>query len=133
LKETAQYQKNGTSWSPSVNANVEKGLSYDRNGNILTLQRTGNGSPVDNLLYTYTGNQLSSLQEAVRTSLPEDIYLPGSMPNGTYEYDSDGNQLKDTRKGLEFSYNVLNLLHQVKVESDLSIHGERYETQRTQW
>ena len=80
LKETAQYQKNGTSWSPSVNANVEKNLTYDRNGNILTLQRIGNGNLVDNLLYTYAGNRLTSLQETVRTSLPEDIYLPGSTP-----------------------------------------------------
>ena len=93
---------------------MEKNLSYDRNGNILTLQRIGNGNLVDNLLYTYAGNRLTGLQENVRTFLPEDIYLPGSMPNGTYEYDSNGNQLKDTRKGLDFSYNCLDLLSEVK-------------------
>ena len=119
LKETSHKKKSGGSWVANANHYLEKGITYDRNGNILTLQRTGNGSPVDNLLYTYTGNQLSSLQEAVRTSLPEDIYLSGSTPNGTYGYDSDGNQLKDTRKGLEFSYNVLNLLHQVKKDNAL--------------
>ena len=119
LKETSHKKKSGGSWVANANHYLEKGITYDRNGNILTLQRTGNGGQVDNLLYTYTGNQLSSLQETVRTSLPEDIYLSGSTPNGTYEYDSNGNQLKDTRKGLEFSYNVLNLLHQVKKDNAL--------------
>ena len=93
---------------------VEKGITYDRNGNILTLQRTGNGTLVDNLLYTYTGNLLTALQESVRTSLPEDIYQPGSAPNGTYEYDANGNMKKDSRKSLTFNYNALNLLSVVK-------------------
>jgi hypothetical protein len=40
---------------------------------ILTLQRMGNGVLVDNLIYTYTGNQLTSLFERVRRTIPEDI------------------------------------------------------------
>ena len=114
LKETNQYLHAGTTWSVSPNDYVEKGITYDRNGNILTLQRTGNGTLVDNLSYTYTGNQLTALQESVRTSLPEDIYQPGSAPNGTYEYDANGNMKKDSRKSLTFNYNALNLLSVVK-------------------
>ena len=114
LKETNQYRHEGTTWSVSPNDYVEKSITYDRNGNILTLQRTGNGMLVDNLSYTYTGNQLTTLQESVRTSLPEDIYQPGSAPNGTYEYDANGNMKKDSRKSLTFNYNCLNLLSVVK-------------------
>ncbi len=119
LKETAHYQKSGTSWDLSSNDYVEKNITYDRNGNILTMRRTANGVMVDNLLYNCTGNRLVSLIESVREVFPQDVYLPRGVPNGTYEYDSDGNQLKDTRKGLEFSYNVLNLLHQVKKDNVL--------------
>ena len=114
LKETNQYRHAGTTWSVSPNDYVEKGITYDRNGNILTLQRTGNGTLADNLSYTYTGNQLTALQESVRTSLPEDIYQPGATPNGTYEYDANGNMKKDSRKSLTFNYNYLNLLSVVK-------------------
>ena len=69
---------------------------------------------VDNLSYTYTGNKLTALQESARTSLPEDIYQPGAVPNGTYEYDANGNMKKDSRKSLTFNYNALNLLSVVK-------------------
>ena len=31
------------------------------NGNIKTLQRTASGNTVDNLVYSYTGNQLTGL------------------------------------------------------------------------
>ena len=114
LKETAHYQKSGTSWDLSSNDYVEKNITYDRNGNILTMRRTANGVMVDNLLYNYTGNRLVSLIESVRGAFPQDVYLPGGVPNGTYEYDSNGNMIKDTRKGLEFSYNCLDLLSEVK-------------------
>ncbi len=113
LKEAAHLKKNGSNWITNTSHYLEKGLTYDRNGNILTLQRTGNGTLVDNLLYTYTGNQLTTLQESVRTSLPEDIYQPGATPNGTYEYDANGNMKKDSRKSLTFNYNALNLLSEV--------------------
>ncbi|WP_176554876.1 hypothetical protein [Butyricimonas sp. Marseille-P3923] len=44
---------------------LEKGITYDRNGNIKTLQRTANGTVVDNLVYAYTGNQLTGLTECI--------------------------------------------------------------------
>ena len=114
LKETVHLKKNASNWITNASHYLEKGLTYDRNGNILTLQRTGNGTLVDNLLYTYTGNQLTALQESVRTSLPEDIYQPGATPNGTYEYDANGNMKKDSRKSLTFNYNYLDLLSEIK-------------------
>ena len=79
-------------------------ITYDRNGNIWTLQRTAAGNPVDDLIYGYRGNQLVSLSEQVRTSQAGDVYLPGNTASGMYEYDSNGNLTKDSRKGLEYKY-----------------------------
>lgn len=81
----------------SGNAFNESGLTYDLNGNILTLQRTGNSA--DDFTYAYDGNRLVSLS--------------GST-TGSYEYDANGNLQKDTRKSLEFRYNYLNLVQDVR-------------------
>ncbi|WP_462429623.1 DUF6443 domain-containing protein [Butyricimonas virosa] len=114
LTGSTQQQKTGTSWINCSNNYTEKGISYDYNGNIMTLQRTAKGNTVDNLVYNYTGNQLASLKESLRTSPVGDIYLPGSTLNGTYTYDANGNMINDSRKALNLSYNVLNLLSEVK-------------------
>ena len=74
LKETTQKQKSGTTWSTLAGSYLERGLTYDRNGNIKTLQRTAAGTMVDNLVYTCTGNQLTSLTENVSSTLAGDVY-----------------------------------------------------------
>ena len=117
LTSTTQKQKSGTTWGTLTASYLEKGLGYDRNGNIKTLQRTANGTMVDNLTYSYTGNQLTGLTEGVRTSPTGDIYSPGSVVAGAYSYDGNGNLTNDSRKALNLSYNVLNLLREVKTSS----------------
>ena len=119
LTGTAQKQKNGSSWVASTDSYLEDGISYDRNGNIKTLRRTSAGTTVDNLVYTYTGNQLTSLNENVRTSPKGDVYLPGGAVVGTYMYDKNGSMIVDSRRSLNFTYNVLNLLSEVKVNNTL--------------
>ena len=114
LTGTTQQQKNGMTWSTLAGSYLEKGIIYDRNGNIKTLQRTASGTLVDNLVYSYTGNQLTGLTESVRTALTGDIYLPGSATAGSYVYDQNGNMTNDSRRALNFGYNVLNLLCEVK-------------------
>jgi len=94
----------------------EKGITYDKNGNILTLQRTGL-SPVvttmDNLKYTYdTGNKLvqvfdSSLKNEGFTE-PATHLSTTTTPD--YNYDLNGNMLSDLNKGITtIKYNHLNL------------------------
>ena len=117
LKETTQKQKSGTSWSTLPGSYLEKGLSYDRNGNIKTLQRTAAGTTVDNLVYSYTGNQLTGLTENVSSTLAGDVYSRGSVASGSYAYDKNGNLTTDSRRALNFGYNVLNLLSEVKTTS----------------
>ena len=78
---------------------VEKGLAYDRNGNIRTLQRTADGTTTDNFSYTYAGNRLSALS---------------GTTSGTYAYDANGNMVRDGVNGLDISYNKLNLIESVE-------------------
>lgn len=79
--------------SSQTNKYTERDLSFDRNGNILSLKRYGTNvaAPQDNLAYTYEGNKL--------------MQLNGS----TYQYDANGNMTHDGRRGLDLSWNHLNL------------------------
>ena len=90
----------------------ERGITYDGNGNILSLSRTSNGVVVDSLEYVYTGNHLSALSEHVR-SVDGDIYPGGTAVLMGYGYDGNGNLVWDERRGLLFCYNRLNLLEKV--------------------
>ena len=71
--------------------------TYDLNGNILTMARTG-AAPSDSHTYTYTndGNRLVGLKEQ-------------GGPTYAYAYDANGNMQYDARKGLIINYNYLNL------------------------
>ncbi len=79
-------------------------LSYDVMGNINTLKRT-NGSTAyfNNFAYNYTngtvkGNQLMGITDAGTAA-----------QSSTYQYDENGNQKSDSRKGITIAYNMLNL------------------------
>ena len=119
LTETVQKQKSGTTWVALTGNYLEKGITYDRNGNIKILQRTANGNVVDNLVYAYTGNQLTGLTESIRTAPTGDVYSPGSSAAGSSAYDKNGNMINDSRRTLNLSYNVLNLLGEVKTGSTM--------------
>ncbi|MBN9284875.1 MULTISPECIES: DUF6443 domain-containing protein [unclassified Flavobacterium] len=110
---TAFYQKPETQ-NPTPGSYNET-VSYDKNGNITALQRTGNlDNPVfaidiDNLSYFYNGNKLMRVNDA--TNNPE-----GFTDNGygntydDYAYDANGNMIKDENKKItNIVYNHLNL------------------------
>ncbi|MEQ9009296.1 MAG: RHS repeat-associated core domain-containing protein, partial [Ekhidna sp.] len=81
---------------------------YDLNGNIKRLIRKGeNGSNVDNLTYTYNGNQLLKVTD----SNGSEGFDNGSSGYGTdYTYDANGNMISDANKGItSIEYNHLNL------------------------
>lgn len=104
----------------------EKGLSYDLNGNTLTLQRNGDGGlQIDNLKYDYgTGTTLSNKLLYVQdlTSIAADKakgFTDGNAGTTTdYSYDVNGNMTRDLNKGIGatisdgtnlITYNYLNL------------------------
>lgn len=97
---TLSYDKFGrmTTGVHSLNKFNETIGSYDLNGNIKNLTRTANGSTSDNFTYTYNGNRLTNL----------------SGITGIYTYDNSGNLTHDPRKNLNFTWNSLNSLHEVK-------------------
>ena len=83
----------GTSTSTTLK-DTEKGISYDRNGNISSMTRYGSSSTANTLSFTLTGNRVTGLS--------------GSA-SSTFAYDASGNRTSDSRKGLTMSYNILNL------------------------
>jgi RHS repeat-associated protein len=78
----------------------EKSLTYDGQGNILTLIRTNENSVETTYNYTYNGNQLTTLTQ--------------NSTAYSYTYDDKGNMEHDGRKNLDFTYNVVNLPSVVK-------------------
>ncbi|MFC5047209.1 RHS repeat-associated core domain-containing protein [Aquimarina hainanensis] len=85
-------------------ANYASSYSYDRNGNLQTLNRTAvnkKGKPVrmDELSYTYkpNTNQLDHVTDAVRRKKFNDITTQSA---GNYTYDAIGQLTKDEAEGI---------------------------------
>jgi RHS repeat-associated protein len=97
--------------------------TYDKNGNIETLTREGRhgGSNlfgnIDDLTYTYTGNQLKSVNDISYGAYQADGFTDnGSFATTEYTYDDNGNLLTDLNKSLSISkYNHLNLPEQLNL------------------
>ncbi|MBR0313747.1 MAG: hypothetical protein IJK39_01300 [Bacteroidales bacterium] len=87
----------GTSNSPT-NDFTERNISFDRNGNILTLTRYGNGNATikDNFTYSYDGNRLK--------------HLAGTAD---YQYDGNGNMTLDALRNITLTYDINNLVSTV--------------------
>ncbi|MDQ6482526.1 RHS repeat-associated core domain-containing protein [Dyadobacter sp. LHD-138] len=84
-------------------SDTESGIDYDKNGNLLSLNRAG--FAVDNLTYQYdgTGNRMSSVTNTGANGK--------GVKNGAsgYAYDANGNMTSDGNRGATLSYNYLNL------------------------
>lgn len=96
---------------------TEKVTGYDKNGNILSLQRYGQTSAsayglIDNLTFTLTGNRPTRVDDAVTASAYNNgfEFKDGVKQANEYVYDANGNLTKDLNKGISsIQYNVLNL------------------------
>uniref|UniRef100_UPI00232DF7F2 RHS repeat domain-containing protein n=1 Tax=Tenacibaculum aiptasiae TaxID=426481 RepID=UPI00232DF7F2 len=102
------------------NYNVS-GITYDKNGNILSLIRNGHTNVgatsfgvMDNLVYSYdNGNKLTKVLDN-----GNDIYgfKDGANTTTEYTYDVNGNMKTDANKGItNIVYNHLNLPTQVSI------------------
>ena len=73
---------------------TENGISYDKNSNILTLNRTSlSAGDVKSHQFSCSGNQR----------------IKETTTDSEYAYDANGNITHDAANGLEISYNLLNL------------------------
>jgi RHS repeat-associated protein len=100
------YDKLNRLLAGSSTANNTEYTSYDLMGNLSTLSRYQTGTLIDNLAYTYTGNQLQSINDATSSDL--------GLKHGSssFTYDGNGNQITDPSKGttgISIGYNLLNL------------------------
>ncbi len=96
-------------------------ISYDKNGNLLTLNRAKKGSPsagaaMDYLTYSYdAGNKLVQVEDQWTNA---GGFEDGSNTGNDYEYDVNGNMTNDHNKGISsITYNHLNLPETVSISN----------------
>lgn len=113
LKDALFFKSENGSWY-NDNSYAEKNISYDANGNILTLDRYGsNAQKIDQLSYSYINgtDKISHIMD-MSGDVPDVNDYPGNtLTNQSYFYDANGNTTKDYDKGIssEIIYNYLNL------------------------
>ncbi|THU38518.1 RHS repeat-associated core domain-containing protein [Niastella caeni] len=142
----AGYVENtsGTTWNNTQLDFSVSNISYDANGNILTMQqkgwKAGSNITIDNLTYNYNtnSNQLKNVIDAVndtatqlgdfRSSSTYMTTLGGTKTAAAvdYTYDANGNMIKDLNKdidttGAAIEYNHLNLPAVVRIKNKGSI------------
>ena len=114
----ADYLENG-----KLNNHFSTSYKYDLMGNILTLRReglldSGDYGTIDDLTYSYEGNQVVKIDDAA----DESPNYSGAMhfrdaanEETEYTYDANGNMLTDSNKGkTSIDYNVLDLPQCIK-------------------
>ncbi len=113
---SVDYAKDGTMYKSFVS------YSYDLMGNLLTLRRKGriDGGAidmVDDLTYSYSGNQLKSVTDWSPNSVTfkDAMHFTDAVSLDTeYEYDANGNMTRDRNKGIgNIVYNTLDLPYRV--------------------
>lgn len=116
---TSSERFEGTSGS-ATNAFSEKNLSFDRNGNILTLTRYGNGTAdiKDNFTYSYDGNRLKKLDGTYNGAAITHTTLSGGNTTQTpgtadFIYDGNGNMTLDALRNITLTYDINNLVSTV--------------------
>ena len=86
---------------------IEKGISYDFNGNIQTLSRTAVGSETKTYQYTYAGNRMTQLHDSTTGTIH------------SFAYDANGNMTRDGANDFNLSYNSSNLIDNVSQGSTI--------------
>ena len=117
----AGYLENG-----KRNDHFSTSYKYDLMGNILSLRRegllnSGNYGTIDDLTYSYKGNQVVKIDDAAE----ESPCYKGAMhfrdyadEETEYTYDANGNMLTDSNKGItSIDYNVLDLPQCISTKS----------------
>ena len=109
---SASYRENDSKLS-----HYGTSYTYDDMGNILSLKRNGlqDGGTyglIDNLTYTYQGNQVVKIDDQVEDPTYKGVFnfMDGANEEIEYEYDKNGNLVKDLNKNIsKIEYNLLNL------------------------
>ncbi|MBP5391810.1 MAG: hypothetical protein J6Y40_07020, partial [Bacteroidales bacterium] len=102
---TSSDRYNGAS-TAATQLYTERNISYDRNGNIMTLKRISNSipNPQHNFTYSYDGDKLTTLSGS----------QSGTSFTSAYLYDGNGNMTLDGNQTVRLSYDINNLVHSAK-------------------
>ncbi len=90
-----------STWASASNT-LASNYSYDRNGNIINMQRyDADGNILDNLEYNYNtnNNQLNYITDAAITGLRDDDLESQTLTNN-YQYDASGNLIIDQSENI---------------------------------
>ena len=114
---------------PANTDRYNENLQYDKNGNITNLNRRGAYSNVyngliDQLSYSYTGNQLINVTDSSSADASAG-FKDGNLKTTTnlddYQYDDFGNMTIDRNKGITgINYNHLNLPNGIVFNNNLA-------------
>lgn len=115
----------GTTWNKTNTDYTVSNISYDANGNMLTMNQRGDNNSlapddIDILSYTYdVGNQLTKVTDGGVASPIMDFDNGSSGTNTDYLYDVNGNLMADANKAIDsIIYNRQDLPLRVKKGSD---------------
>ena len=125
LKASTTLGYNGTTWSQSNVMNET--MTYDHNGNILTLQRTRGkhtltgivpsyvSETIDDLTYSYTNEKLIKVTDAAPSAVASLGFNNGSTTtDNDFTYDAAGSVIADGNKGISsVTYNNLGRVESV--------------------
>jgi len=126
IRDAVFKAKQGSSWNYMADAFSEKGIQYDLNGNITALRRfmwnnsTNTVMEIDHLSYSYDGQKIDQL---VKVDDSEG-YAGGCgfkdlvSDSQEYQFDEDGNLIRDKNKGIEISYNEIGKVKRVSYIAD---------------
>jgi len=100
-----------------VTNSYNESITYDKNGNIITLNRNGvYDDPIyelemDNLSYFYSATNPNQLVKVNDSTNNPNGFKDGTNTDDDYSYDANGNMLTDKNKGItsNIKYNHLNL------------------------
>ncbi|NOU61489.1 DUF6443 domain-containing protein, partial [Marinifilum caeruleilacunae] len=109
----ADYRENTGTWHNPIDKFDVFDITYDLNGNIMTLSRDGEAGHIDQLTYGYKNmnNPRSNRLMYVNDAHTQLIGFKESSSNqDEYDYDWNGNMKRDDNKNLtSIDYNILNL------------------------
>lgn len=103
-------EKDNNLWATKVGHFDVSISDYDYNGNIERLTRKatvgGSATTIDDLTYTYNGNQLKAVNDATTQTSG---FKDGAELSTEYTYDANGNMITDSNKLIaSIAYNQLN-------------------------
>lgn len=129
LADFTQQNTGGGSWMQDQKDFTVNNLSYDANGNIVTMAQKGlvgtSSRIIDQLKYTYqpgTNKLIAVSDTSVTATAKLGDFINGTNTGDDYSYDGNGNLTSDLNKNISaITYNHLNLPKMITVTGKGSI------------